>query len=169
MYSLRWKWEFYWLFKIYRKLIKYSKWRPPLANKNSEFWFVDCYNLLILHPILIGIAVDCIVYSGLGFQSHLFSMLPSPLTVEIFLLHIEFRVRLVSLNMVAHHWSFWRWFVCKPFLLFMFHVFLCNGVVFFPVALLCFLVLLSFPILCSGSGVVLNCFNSWFLHSSLLS
>ena len=61
LYSLQWNWGIYWLFKVYRKLINYSKWRPPSAYQKSEFRFSDCHNFLMQNPITFGFVADCVV------------------------------------------------------------------------------------------------------------
>ena len=47
--------------KINRNFIKYLKWRLPMAKQKSEFGFLDCYNFLILHQILIWLVADNMV------------------------------------------------------------------------------------------------------------
>ena len=47
-------------FKTYSKLIKYSKWQPPLAERCQNFDFQIALTYLF-YPILIWFVADCMI------------------------------------------------------------------------------------------------------------
>ena len=59
LYSLHWNRGFYWLFKIYRKLIYVH-----CLNRSQNFLFLDCFTFLSLNPILIWFAALCMNNMG---------------------------------------------------------------------------------------------------------
>ena len=83
-YSLQWNWEFYWLFKIYRKFIKYSKGDIHWLKRSQTFDFRIAMTFLYYAQYLCGLWQIAWFNKDWHLRFTWLSMLPSPLIQNSF-------------------------------------------------------------------------------------